>query len=106
MTAVQRYNRHEVIRFNRHEVFNKGDYDSVRNAIDAISLSKNHEEATNYLYGLYDGFLYPELLTEVRTLTITHPLLQDKYNIKAVITDLTSVVDNILYYLLQDTSVK
>lgn len=89
----------EAIRFNRQEVFNKGDYDAVRSAIDAISLSDGHDTATNYLFGLYDGFLYPELISSVKGLKITHPLLQDKYDMRIVIMNLESVLEHIYYYL-------
>lgn len=89
----------EVIRFNRREVFNKGDYDAVKRAIDAISLSNDRDTATNYLYGLYDGLLYPELLSTIKELEITHPELKKKYDMRVIIMDIESVLEHIYYYI-------
>ena len=44
-------------RFNRHEIFEAGD---TRLVMDLISDTENFQEI-NMLYGLFDGYLYPEI---------------------------------------------
>ena len=48
-------------RFNRHEVFSMGDTSFV---LDLIGQVKDHS-IKNMLYGLFDGYLYEELIHDV-----------------------------------------
>lgn len=48
-----------VTRFNRHEVFTWDDMDLVREVLRPVGLPF---EFQNMVYGLYDGFLYTEML--------------------------------------------
>jgi len=50
-------------RFNRHEVFNSDDRSLV---LDIIQVMPGEDHTTvNHLYGLFDGYLYDGLMTDV-----------------------------------------
>lgn len=51
------------INFNRHEIFNENDRRVVMDAINNAS-DKDHRELENSLFGLFDGYLYNDLLDE------------------------------------------
>jgi len=45
------------LKFNRHEIFNSKDRSAVLDAINDVK----HNDTTNMLFGLFDGYLYDEL---------------------------------------------
>ena len=53
----------EFKRFNRHEVFNSDDRSLV---LDIIKVMPQEDyDTVNHLYGLFDGYLYDGLMTDV-----------------------------------------
>ena len=51
-------------RFNRHEIFTTEDRDLVFDLIDEVPLSQS-----NMLYGLFDGYWYNALMTQLKSKT-------------------------------------
>lgn len=62
-------------RFNRHEVFNSDDRSLV---LDIIQAMPSEDRTTvNHLYGLFDGYLYDDLMTNVSCEnTVTVPMVE------------------------------
>lgn len=51
------------LNFNRHNLFNVGDMLLVRQLIDKVDMNDNRDrDLVNSLYGLYDGYLYDDLM--------------------------------------------
>lgn len=69
----------KIIRFDRHEVFTKKQYETVHYALSAITLSESEDrwDAENMLYGLYDGYLYPNLVSTLEKVEL-HEMLKEK----------------------------
>ena len=61
--------------FNRHECYNSSMLETNRELIRTIDDSDidNRSTITNMLYGLYDGYLYNELLYLVKSSGIDFP---------------------------------
>ena len=50
-------------RFNRHEIFNSDDKSLV---LDIIKVMPTEDyDTVNHLFGLFDGYLYDELMSDV-----------------------------------------
>lgn len=60
-----------TIKFNRHEIFNGTDLSTISSVIRELEnlyytdKTKDTSHLNNYLYGLYDGYLYTEQIDEV-----------------------------------------
>ncbi len=69
----------KIIRFDRHQVFTKRQFEIVRYVLDAIILSESEDrwDAENMLYGLYDGYLYPNLVSTLEKVEL-HEMLKEK----------------------------
>ena len=51
------------LNFNRHNLFNVGDMLLVRQLIDKVGMNDNRDFFfQNKLYGLFDGYLYADLM--------------------------------------------
>jgi hypothetical protein len=51
------------LNFNRHNLFNVGDMLLVRQLIDKVYMNDNTDrDLVNKLYGLFDGYLYDDLM--------------------------------------------
>ena len=51
------------LNFNRHKLFNVGDMLLVRQLIDKVGMNDNRDFFfQNKLYGLFDGYLYADLM--------------------------------------------
>ena len=50
-------------RFNRHEVFNSDDRSLVLDIIQVMP--KDDDDTVNHLFGLFDGYLYDGLMSDV-----------------------------------------
>ena len=92
----------QVIYFNPHEKLGKDALQVIGEAIQAFSLIKDNFNAINNLYGLYDGYLYPDLISALEELDLDKRLIKAGYNKEEVI----FYVKWVQSIILQDTSVK
>ena len=64
------------LRFDRHEVFNSEDRSLVLDIIKVIP--REDYDTVNHLYGLFDGYLYEGLITDVANNdTVTPSMVED-----------------------------
>lgn len=64
------------LNFNRHNLFNVGDMLLVRQLIDNVYMNDNTDrDLVNKLYGLFDGYLYADLLQRAAFLLPTTDLM-------------------------------
>ena len=63
MIAIEEYKLKGYKNFDRHNLFNVGDMTLVGDLITKLMENENRDRnLTNSLYGLYDGYLYDDLM--------------------------------------------
>lgn len=84
----QQQQTYDLIRFDRHEVYTK---EMLTQNMDLISPTCNWSSINNSLYGLFDGYLYPEL--QDRTALLESGLLAETVDkIIALTTEITNLL--------------
>ena len=69
----------EFKRFNRHEVFNADDRSLVLDIIKVMP--QDDYDTVNHLFGLFDGYLYDDLMTDVSCEESVTPSMVERLSI-------------------------
>ena len=76
--------------FDRHNLFNVGDMTLVRNLIDKVCMNDNRDDSLhNSLYGLYDGYLYDDLMQRATSQLPTTDLMDLRKLVEKIKSDIS-----------------